>query len=257
MIFLYRKIRKAFHIVSKFFAIFCFGIGSLVIAYMAFPIIDIFIGHRVRARRIKQGIIRVSFRVFVDLMRYLRLISLKIDNMNTFKNVREMIICANHPSLIDVVILLSVIPRADCIVKARLWHNVFVKRVIGRLYISNSLNVEDTIAKCNRSLRQGNNLVIFPEGTRTVDHKNIKLQRSAAQISLRTGFSILPVKIYADSPIGLRKGDPPLTAPESGIIRYRLTAENPIEPKIYKELPTAKAARLLTQDLKRAIIIQQ
>jgi 1-acyl-sn-glycerol-3-phosphate acyltransferase len=254
MIIFYKNIRQTYHVISKFLAFLCFGIGSLVLANILFPVIDIFICDKDRLRWIKRKVIRFSFYIFVGLMRFLRLISLKVDNSNTLKSIHHMIICANHPSLIDVVLLMSLIPQADCIVKAKLWNNIFMKGVVGSVYIPNSLNAEDTIRACNYSLGQGNNLIIFPEGTRTSDDKDIRLQRSAAQISLRTGFSILPVEIYADCPRGLRKGDSPFSAPDAGIVRYHLKIKPPLAPEQYAVLSTTKASRVLTYDLKKAII---
>ncbi|MBN1799486.1 MAG: 1-acyl-sn-glycerol-3-phosphate acyltransferase [Spirochaetales bacterium] len=254
MMFVYKKIRQVYHVIAKFYAFFWFGIGSLILANILFPVINIFIQHGDRLSHIKRSIIRFSFSIFVYLMRFLRLISLKVDNVTIIKNFRHMIICANHPSLIDVVILMSLVPQADCIVKAKLWNNIFIKGVVRSVYIPNSLNAEDTIKACDRSLRKGNNLIIFPEGTRTMDSQNIRLQRSAAQISLRTGFSILPIQISAGSPKGLAKGDSAFSSPDSGIVRYHLKIKSLLEPKKYTDLSIAKASRLLTQDLKKAII---
>jgi len=59
---------------------------------------------------------------------------------------------------------------------------------------------------CIDSLRAGNNLVIFPEGTRTPANGQIKLQRGAANIAVRGGFALTPVVIRCETPF-LQKGD--------------------------------------------------
>jgi 1-acyl-sn-glycerol-3-phosphate acyltransferase len=250
----WKKIRQGFHIAAKAFAFFCFGLGSLFLALLIFPLFRLFTRHTDRQRKILRKIISLAFAFFVNLMRFLRLISLKIINLPLLKSTRQMLICANHPSLIDVVILISLVPQADCIVKAKLWKNILMRNVIRSVYIPNSLSFEEMIRECDWSLRAGNNLVIFPEGTRTEENQEVKLQRCAAQIALRTGFSILPVCITADSPVGLRKGDSLFTAPETGIVRYQLEIKPPLLPDAYAHLSVQKAARILTHDLNDAII---
>jgi 1-acyl-sn-glycerol-3-phosphate acyltransferase len=153
-----------------------------------------------------------------------------------------------------VVILLSIIPQADCIVKAKLASNIFVKHIVRRLYIPNSLDVNEAIEQCRGSLKKGNNLLIFPEGTRTSKKENIQLQRSAAQISLRTGYPILPVQICADSPSGIGKGDSFFTVPPAGVIRYIIKVKNLMYPQKFKQFTIPKASRILTNELKGVII---
>jgi 1-acyl-sn-glycerol-3-phosphate acyltransferase len=57
------------------------------------------------------------------------------------------------------------------------------------------------------SLDSGSNLVIFPEGTRSQPGRALHLQRGAAQLALRTGVAITPVRIRCE-PLGLSKGWP-------------------------------------------------
>ena len=92
---------------------------------------------------------------------------------------------ANHPSLIDVVVLISIIPNADCVVKAHLFKNPFLRGVVKNTgYISNA-DPEGLLVDCKKSLAAGNNLIIFPEGTRTKVGQAVKFQRGAANIALR------------------------------------------------------------------------
>ncbi|RPJ03693.1 MAG: 1-acyl-sn-glycerol-3-phosphate acyltransferase [Spirochaetaceae bacterium] len=248
-----RKIRQVIHIWLKAFAFFCFGLGSLVIALHFLPLLRFFIHPAERFRRIIRNIIRTAFRTFVMLMKVLRLITVKVENYNILQEVEGMLICANHPSLIDVVILISLVPNADCIIKSKLWNNPIVRGIVRILYIPNSLDVEETINACRRTLEEGNNLIIFPEGTRTAEGQT-RFQRSAAQIALRTGYNILPIRIIADSPIGLRKGDSLFCAPESGIVNYNLEVHKPLYTGHYIHEPVSIASRSLTNDLKLAII---
>jgi 1-acyl-sn-glycerol-3-phosphate acyltransferase len=250
----YASLRRSWHVAAKIFAFFCFGLGSLVLALVLIPLVRLFVHPRERFRRAVRALIRGSFAFFVLQMKALRLISVRVDRPEVLRRAGRLIICANHPSLIDIVILVALVPRADCIVKAGLWRNFFMMNIVRSVYIPNSLAPEETFRACDRTLAEGNNLIIFPEGTRTGDGGEINLQRNAAQIALRTGRPILPVRILADSPRGLQKGDSLFVAPDSGIVRYELEVLPPLAPAEFSGLPAPKAARLLTNKMKEAIL---
>lgn len=90
---------------------------------------------------------------------------------------------ANHPTLIDYVILASVMPETDCLVKSALLRNPFVSGVIRAAdYLINS-EAETLLSASQQRLAQGDTLLIFPEGTRT---------RSGEAISSSAARQILP-----------------------------------------------------------------
>jgi 1-acyl-sn-glycerol-3-phosphate acyltransferase len=154
-----------------------------------------------------------------------------------------------------VVLLISLIPNADCIVKAEHWKNPLLRLILSSIYIPNSLNVVETIKACKKSLAQGNHIILFPEGTRTPKGtSNIRLHRSAAQIALRTGTDILPVQINCSEHSGLSKNDSIWDSPANGIIDYSILVGKRIKPQNYMDLPMAIGARRLTNKLKIAII---
>jgi len=161
---------------------------------------------------------------------------------------------ANHPSLIDVVILIAYLPQADCIVKAQLWKNPFVRGVVRSLYIPNSLSFEDTVSACADSLAEGNSLVIFPEGTRTNSDSPPRLKRGSARFALRTGRGILPVLIRAGDARGLRKGDPFFTLSREGRLVFDLEPLEQIGVEAYRGQEPARAARLLTREIQARIV---
>jgi hypothetical protein len=93
-------------------------------------------------------------------------------------------VLANHPTLIDVVFLISLLPNADCVVK-RVACNPFMRgpvRAAG--YISND-DGAGLVDDCIAAVRAGGSLVIFPEGTRSVPGQPPRLQRGAANIAVR------------------------------------------------------------------------
>jgi len=72
-------------------------------------------------------------------------------------------------------------------------------------YISND-STDGLIEDCGRSLENGNNLIIFPEGTRTTPGKDMKFQRGAANIALRCRASVTTVLLKV-TPTTLTKSE--------------------------------------------------
>ena len=73
-------------------------------------------------------------------------------------------------------------------------------------YICNNPG-SDLLLACIDTLAAGSNLIIFPEGTRSRPGQALKMQRGAAQIALRGGLDVTPVRIHCE-PLGLYKGQP-------------------------------------------------
>lgn len=172
-----------------------FGVGGILLACTVFPIQRIVYRDAEHRRQVARKTVHKSFRFFIGMMSKTGTASFDVDNLQELRQLRGNIIIANHPSLIDVVVLISIIPNADCIVKAHLFRNPFMRGVIRSTgYISNA-DPEGLLEDCKRSLSMGNNLIIFPEGTRTTPGQPIKFQRGTANIVLRCKPQIMPLLI--------------------------------------------------------------
>jgi 1-acyl-sn-glycerol-3-phosphate acyltransferase len=181
------------------FSFASFGIGGLLLGSTAFPLIRIFSARETRCARIR-WLIHKSFGAFVRMMELLGIMHLEVRGAGKLRHCNKALVLANHPTLIDVVVLISLMPAASCIVKRALWRNFFLRGVVRAAdYISNS-EAETLIADCADDLERGNPLLIFPEGTRTGADRALHFQRGAAYIALRGDTAILPVLIYCDPP---------------------------------------------------------
>ena len=123
-----------------------------------------------------------------------------------------LIVAANHPSMLDALVVVARLPRGVCVMKAELLRNVFLGGG-ARLaqYIRNDVGrgmVRDAVA----SLREGNQLVLFPEGTRTVTSPINAFKPGITLIAHLAGVPIQTVVIETASPY-LKKGWPLLKAP--------------------------------------------
>ncbi|WP_034913975.1 MULTISPECIES: lysophospholipid acyltransferase family protein [Erwinia] len=171
-----------------------FGLGGLLLS-LCFNVLLLVQRDPHRRRRLARRGISFSFRCFLRTTRALGVLDYRIDGAEQLKTDRRCLVVANHPTLIDYVLLASVMPDVDCLVKAELQRNPFVCGVIRAAdYLVNS-QAETLLPDCRRRLDNGDAILIFPEGTRTRYGEALKLQRGAANIAVRSRCDLRIVHI--------------------------------------------------------------
>ncbi len=110
--------------------------------------------------------------------------------LDSVRKDRPLIVIANHPSLLDAVILLASLPQATCVMKASIKDNLLfgpMARLSG--YISNENPMQMVRQACD-ALAAGTHVVIFPEGTRTVVFPVNPFSQTCAMIAIRSGAPV-------------------------------------------------------------------
>jgi 1-acyl-sn-glycerol-3-phosphate acyltransferase len=193
-----QKIERLWRIFATGFCFSMFGLGGVLIPVVFFSVIHLVSGNRDCGNRRCQYVVHLSFRSFVWLMNAVGVITYKLEGAENLDDIRGHLIVANHPSLLDVVLLIAQLPQAYCVVKKAAWSNPFLAGMMwGTGYIQNQ-DPSQLIQLCSARLEQGGNLLIFPEATRTVPGKPIKLKRGAASVIVDSGKPFLPVKITCE-----------------------------------------------------------
>ncbi|MDX2319219.1 MAG: lysophospholipid acyltransferase family protein [Moritella sp.] len=225
-----------------------FGVGGLILTLLVFPIQKLCIRGEQAQKRTARKTVHYSFRFFIATMAFTRIFEFDLRDRAELAQLQGQLILANHPSLIDVVVLLSIMPNADCVVKAHLFRNPFIRGVIKNAgYISNA-DPEALLQACQLSLAQGNNLIVFPEGTRTVPGKNLVFQRGAANIALRCQVPVSAVLIKV-TPSTLTKAESWYQIPtEKAKFMLQLTRDVPAI-SIAAEIPMSKQVRHYCREL--------
>lgn len=145
-----------------------------------------------------------------------------IDKISSAKP--SQIIIANHPSLLDVVLLLANIARINCVVKASLSKNIFLFGAIKASgYILNTAN-EELLQKSIDALKSGESLLIFPEGTRTKD--KISFHKATSYIAIHGAKSLSAIFIKMH-PKSLQKDLKWYNTPAQ-TLHYEISLENQI-----------------------------
>jgi 1-acyl-sn-glycerol-3-phosphate acyltransferase len=181
-----------------------FGIACGAMGMVALPVLLVTTKDATQRAHRAQTLTHYTFRAFVRLMCAVGVMTVEVRGRQLLRR-SGVLVLANHPSLIDVVLLLALLRRATCVVKSRLWENPLTRGpVLAMGYISNrqdSRLIDEGVAVMQR----GENLLMFPEGTRTRLNSPIRLQRGAVNIALRADCAVTPVVIRVSTPT-LTKG---------------------------------------------------
>ena len=243
------RINYSWRLVGTGLSFFLFGAVGVIFWGLLFPLIAPFLGKgqqkKIRSRLIMQHI----FRLYMNFMSGIGILNYEVHGGERI-NTPGSLVVANHPSLLDVVFLISQIRNATCIVKPALANNPFMRipiRAMGYIYAEES---EALVERCAQDLREGASLIIFPEGTRTTPGKPFKFQRGAAAIALQADADILPITIRC-SPTTLTKQEKWYQIPQK---KFTLRLDvgdhirlSPIVENASRSLATRRVTRYLEQ----------
>lgn len=241
-----QQVDRIWRVVATGLSFAVFGLGALLLAISWLPLLRLTSGSAARARARIQRSVSAAMRAFVWMMRRLGLLTYEVQGLQRLQRPGQLII-ANHPSLIDVVYLIGFVPEVDCIVKAGLWRNPFLRGPVSWAgYIPNR-SPERLVEDAAASLRAGRSLIIFPEGTRSVPGMPLQMKRGAAQIAIAADADVIPVTIRCE-PLTLTKGAPWYRVPDRRP-HWTLDVGHPFRVADVLELtlPAPVAARQLTR----------
>ncbi|MDH3443450.1 MAG: 1-acyl-sn-glycerol-3-phosphate acyltransferase [Deltaproteobacteria bacterium] len=240
--------------IYRYWRIFGCGLGFLAVGIggaIVFPVLNVVIRQPQRRKVLARNLIRLTFRGIARSMSALGVFQYETTGLQRLER-RGLLILANHPTLIDIVFLMAFVPQADCIVKAGLWRNPFTRATVRAAgYIRNDNDSVRVIEDCIASLRDGGNLIIFPEGTRTTSGASINLKRGAAHIAVRAECIVTPILIRCVPPM-LVKGKKWWRLPDrSSRFSIDVKEDLDIRPLIEGADSDVLAARRLTAHLQR------
>lgn len=174
-----------------------FGAGAIIINYLAFPMISVFIKKEKRKQKYC-NVVHKTWNFFCKLMQKAGSIKIVLQNPEEFSKIRGKIIVANHPSFIDIVLIIGLLPETVCIAKKELKNNIVMGNIVKSLYLINDEDNDELLKEASEILKHGYNIVIFPTGTRTTENEEPKLHKGAALMALHAGVNIVPLHIECD-----------------------------------------------------------
>ena len=197
--------------VAAYYAILAvFGLGCLTWNPVARVLLHVL--PRRLGQRVGQLMIRAGFRALLALTRGAGLLHLDLSALDALRDDASLVVTPNHPFLLDAVLVISRLPRVVCIIKPSIWDNPFLgggARLAG--YIRNDAP-HVVIRRAARAIAEGNQLLIFPEGTRTVREPVNAFRGGFAVMARRAGAPVQTVFIAGSSAF-LRKSWPGFRRP--------------------------------------------
>ena len=192
--------RTAFVLMISFLGLI--GMAWSAVAVVLYPIIP-----RGFGTRVGQGALMACCRIYLASLRLAGCFECDLSALDKLRNDGGLVIAPNHPALIDILLIASRLPRISCIMKAGLWDNIFLgggARLAG--YIRNDAPV-NMVKQAVEEIGRGSQLLVFPEGTRTVRRPVNPFKGGFALIAKRAAVPVQSVFIETNSPY-LSKGWP-------------------------------------------------
>lgn len=231
---------------------FIFAIGGLFIGLVIIPLSTLKYKD-LEHRKFCANVIHKTWKFFSNLL--YKLGTIKVSSNGDFTNISGKVIVANHPSLLDIVFLIGLIPNCLCLAKKELLKNPIMHKIVKHLYIINDVDLDEFQNETKKALENGFNIIIFPTGTRTLPNEKLKIHKGSAQIAINANVDIIPITIESDYPI-LKKNHFPLDA-GSKLINFKLTRKNDIKIEDYKtpDITDIILRKVLSEKIKEEITI--
>lgn len=179
------------------------GLGALAaicLAWLPFALLL----HPLLPRRLGQPLgrrfISAGFRVYLRFLELFCACRFDLGQLDRLRDGGPLILAANHPSLLDAVMIVSRLPNAVCVMKASLMDNLLFGAA-ARLarYIRNDQPLQ-MILEAREALQQGAHLVIFPEGTRTANFPVDPCSPSVGFVASRSKVAVQTLLIDFSTP---------------------------------------------------------
>ncbi|HUF21354.1 MAG TPA: lysophospholipid acyltransferase family protein [Burkholderiales bacterium] len=210
-----REIYEHFVLYAALLYFAVLGVTCTLVSAVVYPLLP-----RETGRRVGRQTIGFVFRTYLALLQFSGVMKLDLSVLDALQAERSVVVAPNHPSLIDAVLVISRLPDIACIMKAEIWDSP----ILGggaRLarYIRND-SPSNMVRFAINELKHGQNLLVFPEGTRTRANPVNAFKGGFALIAKRAGAPIQTVFIETNSAF-LSKGWPILKKPRMPLV-YRL-----------------------------------
>jgi len=143
---------------------------------------------------------KLKYHIFLQKMsRFLlrRIPGVKVGVSGATDFDKPSVIVANHQSHIDLICLMALTPKVVFFTNDWVWKNPIYGYVLRKAdYFPVNDGIEKNMDRIRSLVAQGYSLVIFPEGTRTLDGKVGRFHKGAFYVAAELGLDITPVFIH-------------------------------------------------------------
>lgn len=181
-----------------------FFLGSPVLALLVVPLVMLASGERGRER--VTHVLHLGMKLIMQTARVLGVVGLElVPPPPSVPLDRPYVMIANHPTFIDMLIILGTFPRLTCVTNGRWWKHWALGRLLrSTLYLagpgSGRPESDDMLGTMVAHLGKGHPLLIFPEGQRSLPDGLRRFRRGAVEAAVRANVPILPLFVAVDRP---------------------------------------------------------
>lgn len=177
-----------------------FGVAALFFRYITLPVKKFIWSYQQnnenKSLKIRYSeVLQRSWQGFLNFLINVRILKLEIDDIERLKNIKNSIIVSTHPSFIDILILISIIPHSTCFVAERLANNIFLKGIVNLLFIIEGQTQSAWLEESKSMIDEGFNLIIFPMGIRHRKNERPKIRRGTALLAQKTKKDIVMINM--------------------------------------------------------------
>jgi 1-acyl-sn-glycerol-3-phosphate acyltransferase len=128
-------------------------------------------------------------------------IRISVEGLENVEARRTTIYCANHPSAMDIPILLAALPvQFRFLAKRPLFHIPFLGwhlRRSGHIPVDRERPREamQSLDQAARKIQEGRSVVLFPEGHRSRDGRLLPFKAGSFYLAIRAGVPIVPITL--------------------------------------------------------------
>ena len=196
------KLNRYWRIFATGLSFAIFGICGTILTALLLPFL-LLTKETPGRRKFGKILLKLAFKSFLWGMQLLGVLNLQTENLDRLKSGGRLVL-SNHPSLIDAVILIALVDNPDGIIKSSLFNNPSMYGLAKIAGLMRNVEGPELIRKSIESISSGENLIIFPEGTRTQVLGQVTFKQGAAYIAIKGGINITPILIVTSEPV-LRK----------------------------------------------------
>ncbi len=124
-------------------------------------------------------------------------VGFKVENPYDENFDRPAVIVANHQSHLDLVSILMLTPKVVVLTKNWVWRNPLYAHIIRYAeYLPAEAGYDNLIPRLRDLVARGYSVMVFPEGTRSVDGQVHRFHKGAFLLAEELGLPLLPVFIH-------------------------------------------------------------
>ena len=136
-------------------------------------------------------------------------VRVRVTGLEHLETGRSYVFAANHQSIYDIPILFSAIPaQLRIVAKQSLGRIPFMGwhlRRAGHLLVNRRNPGADIVQKMRRLVGESSSLIVFPEGTRSVDGTVGRFKKGPFLVAIDAGLPIVPVSVAGSRHV-MKKG---------------------------------------------------